>query len=136
MLQRLRKRIESIRHSRSLDRLVSMDQFEAYVARYKPRDFLFYREKSVQKRMEMEKALRFLGLSVTNKICLDIGPGHGDSIDLWHEQGAAACRFIERDPFFYAYNRLKPFALGWRLDHFQSLHILPGGNDLIWVKGS
>jgi hypothetical protein len=87
--------------------------------------------------MEITSLLDFLKLELSGKACLDIGPGHGESLDCMHDHGAAECAFVERDCWFYRHNELKPYCHGWRLNHLWQLHSLPQHHfDFIWIRGS
>ncbi len=92
---------------------------------------------SAQKRLEFLAAMRELSITLAGKSVLDLGPGHGDSLDVCHESGAKAIDFVEIDPFFYTFNRLKGFGRAYRLNFLWQLNRLDSGRyDLIWVKGS
>lgn len=109
MIRRLGKRVEWLRQSRALRDVGTMEEFREYVARTRPGEFLTYEAKSAQKRVEAESLLSHIGLSLAGKRALDLGPGHGDSLDVFRDDGAESCVFAERDVIFYAYNRLKGF---------------------------
>ena len=85
----------------------------------------------------MRAFLDHTGFDPRCKRCLDIGPAHGDSLDVLHEQGADECAFIELDLWFFRHNSLKPYAHGWNYDHFRHLHRLPvRAYDFIWNRGA
>jgi hypothetical protein len=119
-----------------LETLTTPAEFESYVAAAKPPLFLRYRELASEKRADFNAALRACDIDLRGKGFLDIGPAHGESLDLAREQGATTIEFVEFDPFFFAYNRLKPHARGYQLDHRRHLRRLPERRfDLIWCKG-
>ena len=135
--RRLRQQQYSIRHRRTLNAMTGMDQFHSYVTRVRPDQFLFYQNKSSEKRLEFQSVLQELGLDLKGMKFLDIGPGYGDSLDICFENGAACMEFVETDPFFFTYNRLKGFAVGHEINHKTRLGTLhPVQYDFIWVKGS
>ena len=87
--------------------------------------------------MEFQIVIDELSVKLRGISFLDIGPAYGDSLDICHEQGAARIEFIEIDPYFFAYNRLKGYTRGYHLDHLMNLHRLEAGKyEFIWVKGS
>ena len=58
-------------------------------------------------------------------------------MDICHEQGSNRIEFVERDPFLFAFNRLKGWCAGHQVDHLTSLPTLDHETfDLIWIKGS
>jgi hypothetical protein len=123
--------------TRYLERVRTREEFEVLVGQIKPSEFLFYRTLAEPKRVENRALLDYLRFDLVGKRCLDIGPGHGESLDVWHERGAMECAYIEFEGFLFHHNRLKPFAKGWRLDHLKNLGALPSGHfDLIWSRGS
>jgi len=114
-----------------------MDQFRSYVIRVHPEEFLFYQNKSSDKRLEFQSVIQELGLNLKGMRFLDIGPGYGDSLDICSENGAGCIEFVETDPFFFTYNRLKGFTKGHEINHKTRLGTLhPIQYDFIWVKGS
>ncbi len=121
----------------ALERARTREEFENLVGQARPSDFLFYRTLAEQKRVENRALLDYLGFDLVGKRCVDIGPGHGESLDVWHERGASECAFVEVDEFLFHHNRLKPFTRGWKLDQFKGLDALPLAHfDLIWSRGS
>lgn len=58
-------------------------------------------------RGKFEPLFDFVGEGIKGKSFLDIGPGHGHSMDLAREAGASSAAFIDIDPAFYAFNELK-----------------------------
>ncbi len=78
-----------------------------------------------------------MNISVNGKNFLDIGPAYGDAIDICHEQGAQVIDFIEHDPFFYNWNRLKRFTGAYYLDQWQGISkFLAKKYDLVWTRGA
>lgn len=121
----------------ALERVRTREEFEELVGEARPADFLFYRTLAEQKLAENRALLNYLRLDLVGKRCLDIGPGHGESLDVWRERGAIECAFVELDEFFFHHNRLKPSARGWKLDHLKGLDGLPAGYfDFIWSRGA
>ena len=136
MFNRIKTKLEWLRHFRELDRMTSMEEFRACVDRVQPADFLFYERLSAQKRIEVASLLNHIGFSLAGKRAMDLGPAFGDSLDIFRERGASNCCFVECEPFFYTFNRLKHFE-GRRLDYIKHLdRIPPGPYDLIWAKGA
>ena len=130
-------RIGWARHIAKLSAIQSMAEFQAYVRYVRPREFLRYEAYSEEKRREFQIVCQRLSISLSGKAFLDIGPGYGDALDICHEQQASTIDFVESEPFFYTYNRLKAFGLAYRLNHvFQLGRLEPEKYDLIWCKGS
>jgi hypothetical protein len=124
-------------HQRTLSRMTDLVQFDAYVSRSHAQKFLAYQAASKKKRSQFLAVLEVIGVNPQNVSFLDLGPGYGDSLDVCHEGGANSVSFTEIDPFFFAYNRLKKFTTGYRLNHLSKLHRLPSRTfSLIWCKGS
>lgn len=141
MLQRVINFAESrarwFRQARGLRHVGDMAQFEDFVRRTQPQEFLKYRAMSERKRTEFLAVVNALGIDLQGTRFLDIGPAYGDAIDLCHEQGADLVSFIEVDPVFFTYNALKPYATGYRINHLLGFEALqPQKYDLIWAKGS
>jgi len=123
--------------SRELRHVADMTQFEDYVARTQPKEFLRYRAMSSSKRTEFRAVVDAMGVGLKGLRFLDVGPAYGDALDICHEEGAEIVSFVEIDPVFFAYNSLKPYANGVRLNHLLGFNALrPQTYDLIWVKGS
>jgi hypothetical protein len=124
-------------HQRTLSRMTDLEQFGAYIGQGRADKFLAYQAASTNKRVQFLSVLRAVDLSCENLNFLDLGPGYGDTLDVCHEGGAKSVSFTEIDPFFFAYNRLKKFTTGYRLNHLSKLRRLPQRTfDLIWCKGS
>ncbi|WP_448192894.1 hypothetical protein [Azospirillum sp. sgz301742] len=125
------------RQAQDLVHVTTMEQFEGFVTRTQPKEFLRYRAMSDRKRTEFRSVVDALGISLQGMRFLDIGPAYGDALDICHEGGAEHIAFIEVDPVFFTYNTLKPYANGFRLNHLLGFRTLrPQQYDLIWVKGS
>jgi hypothetical protein len=132
----LRKRIEWAREARALRHVRTLEDLEAYVAETKPAEFLHYQRLAPQKRVEAKALLSFLDFDIRGKRTLDLGPGHGDSLDVFREAGAASCCFVDYDPLFYAFNRLKGYE-GYRFNFRVHLQRLPQSSyDFIYVGQS
>jgi hypothetical protein len=130
------RRATTLRHNGALAAINTREVFEAYVAETRPPLFLRYRGVAAEKRQDFASVLDALDLDLSGKSILDIGPAHGDSLDVAHERGAALIEFVEFEPFFYKHNELKPYASGYKIDHRRKLATLPPGRfDLIWCKG-
>lgn len=124
-------------YTHRLDALTRMEDFEILVQRARPQMFLKYRAPAVSKRREFLAVVQHVHLELGGKKVLDIGPGHGESLDVCHEQGAAAVHFVDYNPWFYTYNRLKGYASGYRLNHLMHLSRLEAGfYDLIWARAA
>jgi hypothetical protein len=121
-----------------LNHVKSRGELQRLAELHQAKEFLFYSEHSDAKRIEMRSLLSYIGLThMTGMRCLDIGPGYGDSLDVWHDLGASECAFVEKEPWLYAHNRLKPFAHGWQANHLWSLDKLPRQHfDFIWSRGA
>jgi len=136
VLNHIRKRIEWRKHARSVDRMSDLEEFRRYVEQVRPQLFLQYEAVSAQKRLEFVTVVDELRIPLASKNFLDIGPGYGDSLAVCR-QGGGSADFVEWDPFFFGYNRLKGFARGYRINHLRQLSRLqPNKYDFIWVKGS
>src|SRR5271157_3126580 len=96
-----------------LNRVNTMEEFNRYVSKLQPREFPRYREMSPLKRLEFETVVAVLSLELKSIDFLDIGPAFGDSLDVCHERGANRIEFIEWDPFFFTFNRLKGWPIGY-----------------------
>jgi hypothetical protein len=124
-------------HHRTLSRMTDLKEFGAYVSQGRAQKFLAYQAASKKKRAEFLSVLNTIHVDPQNLNFLDLGPAYGDSLDVCHEKGARTVSFTEIDPFFFAFNRLKQFTTGYRLDHLSKLHRLPSRTfDLIWCKGA
>jgi SAM-dependent methyltransferase len=125
------------RHRRALQSMTEMAQFTSYVSGVQPPLFLRYQSRTSDATGEFSAVLSELHLSLEGLRFLDIGPGLGETLDIAHEQGARNVEYVEIDPFFYTYNRLKGFAKGHRFNHVIHLDRLrPRSFDMIWAKGS
>jgi hypothetical protein len=114
-----------------------MEEFQRCIELTQPEDFLQYQRASLGKRLEFQTVAEKLQLSLKDKSVLDIGPAYGDMLDICHEHGAKNIHFVEYDPFFYTYNRLKGFTKGYHINHLWKLRMLESNKyDLIWSKGS
>jgi hypothetical protein len=117
--------------------MTDLEEFGAYVSRTGAQKFLAYQAASNKKRAEFLSVLNTIRVDLQNLNFLDLGPAYGDSLDVCHEKGARSVSFTEIDPFFFAFNRLKKFTIGYRLNHLSKLHRLPSRTfDLIWCKGA
>jgi hypothetical protein len=96
-----------------------------------------YKDKSNEKREDFNAVMNYLKIDLSGQNFLDIGPAYGDSLDICYEGGAKSIDFIEIDPFFFTFNRLKPFTKGYNRNHFRELNTLERRKySLIWVKGA
>jgi hypothetical protein len=124
-------------HRPKLVAIKSMEEFHAYVEETKPETFLFYKDKSEEKRKDFKAVVDYLKINLSDQQFLDIGPAYGDSLDICYEGGAKSIDFIEVDPFFFTYNRLKPFTKGFNHNQFHQLKTLERKKyTFIWVKGA
>jgi hypothetical protein len=133
-----RAKLEWQRHLLQLNAMTEMRQFDAYVEQVRPPAFLQYKAASLDKRAEFLAVIGELALQLCDLAFLDLGPGYGDALDICHEQGARTVVFSDIEPFFYTYNRLKPFAEGYRIDNQtrQLRQLGQGRFDIIWAKGA
>ena len=137
ILRQVQKRAMWIRCTKKLNKMSTMTEFQEYVKLKKPKDFLFYQNGSLGKRKEFQRVAAKLALAVEGRSVLEIGPGYGDTLDMCHESKAKDIHFIEYDPFFYTYNRLKGFTKGYHMNHLWKLRVLDSYKyDLIWSRGS
>ncbi|MHC4790741.1 MAG: hypothetical protein ACYS8Y_04785, partial [Planctomycetota bacterium] len=109
-----RWRLYWFRHKRILDSITDMEQFRNYIDEVQPQIFLSYEKNSPQKRLAFQSVVRELNLNLKGIKFLDIGPAYGDSLDICYESGAESIDFVEFDPFFFTYNKLKGFTKGYR----------------------
>jgi len=124
--------------TKDLDTISSRDAFERHVAEHAPAGFLEMRSQQLRAIEQNRVLLDHLKINLHGARCLDIGPGHGDSLDLWHELGASECAFVDRDPWSATHNRLKPYRpRGWQMQHFLSIQQLPERHfDFVWSYGA
>jgi hypothetical protein len=124
-------------HQRALNRMQALDQFSKYLSQVQPSKFLAYQNASSNKRSQFLAVLESISVVPRNLAFLDLGPGYGDALDVWHEQGGKSVSFTEIDPFFFTYNRLKGFTTSYQLNHLSKLRQLPVKSfDVIWCKGA
>jgi hypothetical protein len=124
-------------HNKQLKRINNVIEFYNYLGKVNWHNFYFYKNNSLKKRKEFMSVVDAIEINLKGINFLDIGPGYGDSLDICHERGAAAIHFIEHDPFFFHYNRLKGFTKGYYCSHITSLHNLSDMKyHFIWLKGS
>jgi hypothetical protein len=137
VLRQIEKRLFWRRHARVLRGIETREEFRRYVERVQPKGFLFYQAASAAKRAEVETVLDALGIDLTGKATLDIGPGHGESLDVFHERNASEVHFIDYDPFFYTHNRVKGFTRGYLANHLTQMGLLDSNRyHFIWSRGS
>ena len=126
-----------VRHGSTLNSFTIQEELQAYIEKLQPKLFAHYENISPIKRLEFQTVIDHLGISLEGRSILDIGPGFGDSLDISHERGARSVHFVDIDPFFFTYNRLKPFAEGHRLDHIQELNKVDAEPfDVVWICGA
>ena len=111
-------------HQRALNRMQCLDEFSKYLSQVQPEKFLAYRNASNNKRSQFLAVLESIHVVPRNLAFLDLGPGYGDTLDVWHENGGKSVSFTEIDPFFFTYNRLKGFTTPYQLNHLSKLHQL------------
>lgn len=137
MLGTLVRRVSQLQHTSMLTQMTTMQQFHEYLEKVQPEMFFEYMKESEEKRQEFQDVMEKLNIDLKGKTFLDIGPGYGDALDVSHHCGADAVEFVEFDPFFFTYNRLKGFCKGYNLDHRRALDKLPTAKyDIIWCKGA
>lgn len=140
-----KKFLLSCYHNNQLKKVDNINDFNNYLNKVRHdgfhklnyEDFYFYKRYSLKKRQEFISVVEALDINLEAISFLDIGPGYGDALDICYERGAAAIHFIDNDPFFFHYNRLKGFTKGYYCSHRTGLYKL---NDMkynfIWSKGS
>lgn len=133
----LNNKLKWLRHERKLNSMKEMEQFQKYIIEVQPKEFLIYQKASPEKRLEFASVINELGVNLKDTRLLDIGPAYGDSLDIGYESGANCIEFVETNPFFFTYNRLKKYTKGYQINHLIRLNKLhPMKYDLIWIKGS
>ena len=141
-IKRIIKRYLKVRrnwslHNQQLISINSMEEFLNYVDKNNYDTFLMYKDKSNEKREDFNAVMNYLKIDLSGQNFLDIGPAYGDSLDICYEGGAKSIDFIEIDPFFFTFNKLKPFTKGYNRNHFRELNTLERRKySLIWVKGA
>jgi hypothetical protein len=137
LLESLKYKVTRVYHRHVLNGVNTMEEFNRYIKEIKPDVFLKYKEASTVKRLEFTTVIEKLSLNLNSINFLDIGPGFGDSMDICHERGASQIEFVEWDPFFFTFNRLKKWCTGHQENHLLGLHSLDQNKfDFIWIKGS
>ena len=122
--------------SRNLRAIKNIDEFNSYIDRVQPESFLFYKNVSESKRQEFFEFLSSTGIEIKDQKVLEIGPGYGDVLDICYEKGAERIDFIDLDPYFFTYNRVKGFTRGYQVDFRNSLGKLSANRyNFIWGKG-
>ena len=112
-----------------------MEEFLSYVEKTKPDTFLKYKGESNEERKDFKAVIDYLKIDLMGQKFLDIGPGYGDTLDICSESGAKSIDFVEIDPFFFTFNRLKPFTKGYNINLFRELKTLEHRKySLIWIK--
>ena len=74
-------------HQRALNRMECLDEFSKYLSRVQPSKFLAYQNASGNKRSQFLAVLESIRVVPRNLTFLDLGPGYGDTLDVWHENG-------------------------------------------------
>lgn len=121
---------------RKLLRSSSLEEFFDRLKEHKSDRFSFYEELASSKVRALAEILDYLNINPHGLAVLDIGPGYGEFLDKCNEMGAARLNFIELDPVFFAFNRLKGYS-GESANHLFSMKRWPENMlDLIWVSGS
>ena len=112
-----------------------MEEFLSYVEKINYDTFLEYKSESNEKRKDFKAVIDYLKIDLMGQNFLDIGPAYGDSLDICYEGGAKSIDFVELDPFFFTFNRLKPFTKGYNINLFRELKTLEHRKySLIWIK--
>jgi len=136
-LRQTRRWVKWFKQNRALDTISTMEEFQKYIELTQPDFFSYHESNSLQRRRSFQAVVEKLRLPIRDKTVLDIGPGHGEMLDICHELGAKNIHFVEWYPLFYAYNRLKGFTKGYCINHLWRLRILESSKyDLIWARGS
>ena len=141
-IKRIIKRYLKVRrnwslHNQQLISINSMEEFLNYVDKNNYDTFLMYKDKSNEKREDFNAVMNYLKIDLSGQNFLDIGPAYGDSLDICYDGGAKSIDFIEIDPFFFTFNRLKAYTKGYNVDRFRGLKTLERRKySLIWIKGA
>ena len=133
----LKAKTVRFKYTRTLGSITDIEDFRKLIQKVQPQNFLRYQNASSCKRLEFQTVIDELQIILSDKRILDIGPVYGDSLDICYERGAKAIHFVEKDLFFFTYNKLKGFTKGYQIDHRRKLSELEDNKyDLIWVKGA
>jgi hypothetical protein len=135
-LQALSKRYRWMRYGRRLNRMTTMDEFNALMDELQDAIFREYEryDRVEVREQEVAAVLSAIGFDIRGKSFLDIGPGFGSTLDAVRQQGAGRVEFAEYNPLFFTYNRLKGF-VGYSLDVRTDLNRLGSQQyDVIWIK--
>lgn len=126
-----------------LEKVASIDEFNKYIEKinmpiYFYEHFKKYKQDYTSKLKDFELTLQQTNTNLINKTFLEIGPGNGYSLEIAKIHNAKKVEFVDKDPFFYTYNKLMGFADSWYLlDHLVQLNKLPDSYyDVIYTKGS
>ena len=112
-----------------------MEEFLNYVDKNNYDTFLVYKDKSNEKREDFNAVMNYQKIDLSGQNFLDIGPAYGDSLDICYEGGAKSIDFVELDPIFFTFNKLKPFTNGYNINLFRELKTLERRKySLIWIK--
>jgi hypothetical protein len=134
--RKLKNYYSSSYQRRKLDSFTEIYQFNDFLVNINS-NFFIEKKYSNRKRSEFVSVVNELDVKLNAIRFLDIGPGYGDSLDVCHENEASCIEFVENDPFYFTYNRLKKYTNGFQIDHLFWLNKLyPMKYDLIWIKGS
>lgn len=100
--------------------------------------FLDYDDQIDTKQREFEAAITHFNLSVEGKDVLDVGPGTADSLDFAKAKGAKSTWFVEGEPVFVKFARLKGHQGRMRNYYYKPFFpkSMKGQFDLIYTKGS
>ncbi|MGD8452905.1 MAG: methyltransferase domain-containing protein [Phycisphaerae bacterium] len=132
------KRAEWRRYTQDLRGMHTTKEFLQYIRQRDHKRFPLDRKEDVaRRRREMEIVLDTLEIDLTGKAALDIGPGYGDSLDVFHARGARDVAFIDYDPVYFTFNQLKGFATGYQANHLRKLGMFKAGRfDFVWSKAA
>lgn len=125
------------RQHRTLSRIDTMAGFEHWVRANQPDPFTAYRDDRADAVADQfAKTAAALGLELAGRRVLDVGPGLGEALDAAREAGAGAVDFVELDPVFFCWNRLRG-ATGHRFNHALGLGRLGARRfDVVWARGA
>ncbi|MBI2966449.1 MAG: hypothetical protein HYY40_01370 [Bacteroidetes bacterium] len=96
-----------------------------------------YKRDESRKLKEAEEVLTALNLNLAGAPVLEIGPANGYFLDVCMKHGAKSAGFIDIDPYFYYYLKVKGYKEGILGNHWKAVHKLKGQKySLIYSKGA
>jgi hypothetical protein len=132
----LKQRWRWMRHSNSLERMSSLDEFSAFINSLNDPVFHNHEEWGKRSQDDCPAVLDALGFQMSERRFIDIGPGYGVALDVAKARGASLTYFVDYDPFVCTFNRLKGHR-GSRLNIRTQLSTLAHHNfDFVWSKAT